>query len=143
MRLVVTTPAGIAVDADGVRHVRAEDATGAFGLLPRHDDLLTVLAISVVTWRDADDRERHVAVHGGVLAMTGGQRVEIATRQAQAGEDLAALEREVVAGYRAQAEAAAAAAREAARLESAIVRQILRYLRPGARVPRFREEAAP
>jgi len=32
VRLAVTTPAGVVVDADDVRHVRAEDATGAFGI---------------------------------------------------------------------------------------------------------------
>ncbi len=143
MRLVVTTPAGIVVDADEVHHVRAEDATGAFGLMPHHDELLTVLEISIVTWRDHDDREHHVAVCGGVLTMTAGERVEIATREAQTGDDLAALEREVVARYRAEAEATATAAREAARLESAIVRQMLHYLRPELRVPRFREEGEP
>lgn len=143
MKLVVTTPAGIVVEADDVRHVRAEDATGAFGILPRHDELLTVLAISVVTWRGGDDRENHVAVRGGVLTVTGGQHVDIATREAQAGDDLQRLEREVLARYRAEAEAAATSTREAAWLEGAIVRQILHYLHPDARVPRFREEVAP
>lgn len=143
MRLAVTTPAGILVDVDEVRHVRAEDASGAFGLMPHHDEFLTVLEISVVTWRDHDDREHHVAVRGGVLTMTAGERVEIATREAQTGDDLAELERDVVARYRAEAEATATAAREATRLESAIVRQVLHYLRPELRVPRFREESEP
>lgn len=141
MRLVVATPAGVVVEADGVRHVRAEDATGAFGVLPRHADFLTVLEISVVTWRGSDDREHHVAVRGGVLAATGGRQVEIATREAVAGDDLDALERAVVARYRAEAASAAAATRETARLEAAIVRQILRYARPDTRLPSFREEA--
>ena len=140
MKLVVTTPAGVVVDSDDVCHVRAEDATGAFGLLPHHDELLTVLAISVVRWRDSEGREHHVAVRGGVLTMTGGTYVEIATREAQAGDDLEALERDVLARYRAEAEATAAAARDAARLEAAIVRQVLRYLHPGAHLPRLREE---
>jgi len=143
MRLVVTTPAGIVVDADDVHHVRAEDATGAFGLLPHHDEFLTVLAISVVTWRDREDREHHVAVRGGVLSMSGGAHVEIATREAQTGDDLAALERDVVTRYQSEVEANATASREAARLESAIVRQVLHYLRPELRMPRFREENEP
>ena len=140
MRLVVTTPAGVVVDAEDVRHVRAEDKTGAFGLLPHHDAFLTVLAISVVTWRDRDDREHHVAVRGGVLKMARDDRVEVATRDAQAGDDLGALERAVVARYRAEAEAAAAANREAARLEAALVRRVLRYFHPDARVASVREE---
>jgi len=141
VRLVVTTPSGIAVDAADVRYVRAEDDTGAFGLLPRHGDFLTVLAISVVTWRDRDDHERHVAVRGGLLTMSAGDLVQIATRDAQPGDDLEALEHAVVARYRADAAAAAEAAREASRLETAIVRRVLRYLRPGLAIPSFREEA--
>jgi F-type H+-transporting ATPase subunit epsilon len=137
---VITTPVGIVVDVADVRHVRAEDATGAFGLLPHHDELLTVLAISVVTWRGGDTHEHHVAVAGGVLTMTGGDRVEIATRDAQAGDDLAELERAVVARYRAEVAARAATSREAAKLESALVRRVLRYVLPGTRLPSFREE---
>jgi F-type H+-transporting ATPase subunit epsilon len=143
MRLVVTTPSGIVVDVAVVRHVRAEDDTGAFGLLSHHADLLTVLAISVVTWRDEDDREHHVAVRGGVLTMTGGARIEIATREAECGDDLETLERVVVARYRAYVEASAAASSETARLEGAMVRQVLRYLRPGLAIPTFREEVEP
>lgn len=44
----------------------------------------------------------------------------------EAGDDLEALEHAVVARYRAEAEAAAAANREAARLEAALVRRVLR-----------------
>jgi len=140
MRLVITTPAGIVVDADGVQHVRAEDSTGSFGLLPHHDELLTVLAISVVTWRDRDGREHYVAVSGGVLSVTGGERVQIATRDAQAGDDLDELERAVVARYHAEAAAAAASSREMARLEGAMIRRIQRYLHPDSQIPSLPEE---
>jgi F-type H+-transporting ATPase subunit epsilon len=44
MRLIVSTPLAIVVDTDDVMHLRAEDETGAFGILPRHDNFLTVLA---------------------------------------------------------------------------------------------------
>jgi hypothetical protein len=50
MRLVVSTPTAIVVDVDRVRHVRAEDETGAFGIMAGHADFLTVLPISVLTW---------------------------------------------------------------------------------------------
>jgi len=143
VRLAVTTPAGVVVHADDVRHVRAEDATGAFGILPHHDAFLTVLAISVITWRDRGDREHHVAVRGGVLRVSRDDRVEVATRDAEAGDDLEALEHAVVARYRAEAEAAAAANREAARLEAALIRRVLRTLRPGARIGSVREESLP
>ena len=56
MRLTVTTPLAIVVEADDVAHLRAEDETGAFGILPGHADFLTALAVSVVTWRDSARR---------------------------------------------------------------------------------------
>jgi F-type H+-transporting ATPase subunit epsilon len=143
VRLVVTTQAGISVDVEGVRHVRAEDGTGAFGLLAHHGDLITVLAISVVTWRDESEREHHLAVRGGVLTMTSGELVQVATREAQAGDDLEVLERAVVERYRAEANATAAARREAMRFESAIVRRVLRYIRPTLALPALREEHEP
>ncbi len=45
-----STPAAILIDADDVRSLRAEDESGAFGVLPGHADLLTVLPPSVVRW---------------------------------------------------------------------------------------------
>ena len=45
MRLLVTTPSRSSSIATDVRHVRAEDETGAFGILHGHADFVTVLAI--------------------------------------------------------------------------------------------------
>ena len=47
MRLRITTPLSVVVDEDGILSLRAEDATGSFGILPRHADFLTSLAISI------------------------------------------------------------------------------------------------
>jgi F-type H+-transporting ATPase subunit epsilon len=79
MRLLVTTPTAILLDVDDVRHVRAEDRTGAFGIQPGHAEFLTVLTVSVLSYRDAAGVERYVAVHGGVLRVRGGSAVEVAT----------------------------------------------------------------
>ena len=46
MKLSVATPLALVVEADDVRHLRAEDDTGAFGILPGHADFLTALAVS-------------------------------------------------------------------------------------------------
>ena len=86
MRLLVTTPTSVVLDAGDVTHVRAEDETGAFGIQPGHADFITVLAISVVTWRNHRAEEHHLAVRGGVLTVRDGELVEIATREA-VGED--------------------------------------------------------
>ena len=59
MRLTVTTPLAIIIEAKDVEHLRAEDKTGAFGILPGHADFLTALAVSVATWRDEKARASH------------------------------------------------------------------------------------
>jgi F-type H+-transporting ATPase subunit epsilon len=128
MRLVITTPTALIADLDNIRHVRAEDDTGAFGILPGHADFLTALAISVLSWRDASGVEGHAAVRGGVLRVDSGDRVEVATREALIGDDLYALETSVLASFRAD-EASERRARGAiAQLELAAIRQIRDFL---------------
>lgn len=130
MRVIVTTPLATIVDTRDAAHVRAEDPSGAFGILPRHADFLTALAVSVLTWREAQGREHHVAVRGGVLSVRGGNSVLIATPEAVAGDDLHQLESEVLTRFRQQLEAERAAHTEAQRLHLAAIRQIMRLLRP-------------
>jgi F-type H+-transporting ATPase subunit epsilon len=132
MRLTVCTPLAVVVESHDVVHVRAEDDSGAFGILPHHADFLTVLALSVLTWRDAQGGERHVALRGGVLEVRGGDAVFVATREAVEGDDLHQLEREVVSRFHSERAAEQAARVDAQRLYLAAVRQIVRYLRPDA-----------
>jgi F-type H+-transporting ATPase subunit epsilon len=137
MKLIVTTPLSVVVDVDGVRHVRAEDETGAFGILRGHADFLTVLAISVITWRGTDGAEHNVAVRGGVLTVRGGNTVEVATRAAVAGDDLDALRQEVLTWFKDEAAAEEESRVGAERLHLAAIRQIQKYLEAGAHpVPR-------
>lgn len=145
MRLLVTTPLEVLVDVADVQHVRAEDATGAFGIQPGHAAFVSVLEISVVTWRAAGTegrraRERHVAVRGGVLMMRDGSQVEIAARDGAVGDDLEQLQGEVLARYRTERAAESAARTSGTRLQLGAIRMIQRYLdagrRPVANVPR-------
>jgi F-type H+-transporting ATPase subunit epsilon len=129
MKLLVTTPTAILLDVDGVRHVRAEDSTGAFGIQPGHAEFLTVLSVSVVSYRDAAGVERYVAVHGGVLRVSRGCRVEVATSEALAGDDLGALASDVIARYRSEAEAEATARTRATQLHLMAIRGIYRVAR--------------
>ncbi len=130
MKFVVTTPTEISVDEEPVRHVRAEDFSGAFGIEPRHADLLTTLAICVVRWRDQRNVEHYVAVRGGVLRVRDGKVVEIATREAVVSDDLGHLRSQVLAAMIKNVEAEQSARSGALRLEHAAIRQIYRYLRP-------------
>ena len=130
MKLTVCTPLSILVEASAVAHVRAEDSTGVFGILPGHADFLTVLALSVLSWRDEAGTERHVALRGGVLEVRGGDTVFVASREAVLGDDLTQLELEVVSRFNCEQVAERSARLDAQRLYLAAVRQIVRYLRP-------------
>ena len=130
MKLAVSTPLAIVVEAGDVAHVRGEDATGAFGILPGHADFLTVLATSVVTWRDPRGSEHYVAVRGGVLEVRDGNAVAIATREAVVGDDLHMLESKVLVEFERRLAEEQTARADAQRLYSAAIRQIIRYLRP-------------
>ena len=129
MRLTVTTPLAIVVEASDVVHLRAEDDTGAFGILPGHADFLTALAVSVASWRDDRGAEHHVAVRGGMLEVSDGDAIAIATPEAVPGDDLHRLESEVLAKFRRQLDEEQAVRTDAQRLYLAAIRQIARFLR--------------
>jgi len=130
MKLTITTPLATLVRAEDVAHVRAEDPSGGFGVLPGHADFLTVLAISVLTWKDMSGREHHVAVRGGMLSVRAGAEVIVATPEAVTSDDLHGLETEVLARYRRELEEERAAHTESQRLHVVAIRQIMRLLRP-------------
>ena len=130
MNLTVTTPLAIITKAENVAHVRAEDDTGAFGILRGHADFLTALAISVVSWRDVRGAEHHIAVRGGMLAVSGGDTITVATREAVADDDLHRLETEVLASFQRRSEEEITARTDAQRLYLAAIRRIYGFLRP-------------
>jgi F-type H+-transporting ATPase subunit epsilon len=130
MRLLITTPTSVIIDERDVVAIRAEDYSGSFGVLDGHADFLTALTVSVVSWRRAGDRQHFCAVRRGVLSVTNGNQVAIATREAIAGDDLARLEHEVLAQFHEAIEAEEAARTESLRLQMQAMRQIIRYLRP-------------
>jgi F-type H+-transporting ATPase subunit epsilon len=133
MRLRITTPLAVVVDADGVRALRADDATGSFGVMTGHADFLTSLAIGVVTWRNADGTPHYCAVRRGMLSVTGGQDIAIATREAVAGDDLVTLDQTVLARFRADTETERAERVDSMQLQLNAIRQIVRHLRTGGR----------
>lgn len=130
MRLLITDPTAVVADHDDVVSLRAEDETGGFGILPGHADFLTVLTVSVVGWRHADGRQAYCAVRRGVLSVQGGQRIAIATREAERGDDLDGLETSVLVRFRADAEAERTGRVAATRLHAETVRRIIEALRP-------------
>jgi F-type H+-transporting ATPase subunit epsilon len=130
MRLLITTPTSVAVDRNNVMAIRAEDESGSFGILPGHADFLTALTVSVVSWRGAQPPRQFCAVRRGVLSVTAGNEVAIATRAAIVSDDLARLEHVILAQFREDLEAERTARTESLQLQMQAIRQIIHYLRP-------------
>ena len=133
MKLLITTPTTIVVDEPDASAVRAEDESGSFGILDGHDDFLTALTVSVVSWHSADSPPRYCAVRRGILSVAGGREVAIATREAIVGDDLDRLEQVVLADFLQKADSERAARMTALELQMKAIRQIVRYLRPERR----------
>ena len=132
MRLRISAPTAIAVDCDVVS-VRGEDASGGFGILKGHADFLTVLEVSVVSWRQADGKSGYCAVRNGILTVRGGDQIVIATREAHAGDDLDQLEAVVLAGYRQHGEAERSCRTASAKLRMQAIRYMVDALHGGPR----------
>lgn len=136
MRLLITTPSKVLVDDTDVISVRAEDQSGSFGILNGHADFLTALTVSVVSWRPIKGAELFCVVRRGVLSVSNGNLVAIATREALVGDDLDRLEQEVMTEFRNQVETERIARSGSLQLQLRAMRQIVQYLRPG-QVGRF------
>ena len=96
MRLRLTNPTRVLVDRE-VTYVQAEDRSGRFAILPRHEPFLTALAPSILVYRYEEHgrrRESYVAVRGGVLRVTKDE-VQVAVRDAHLSDDLAGLREEI------------------------------------------------
>lgn len=130
MRLLITTPTTVVVDDPDVVALRAEDDSGSFGILQGHADFLTALSVSIVSWRRSDGARKFCAVRHGVLSVTKGTEVAIATRQALTGDDLDHLEQVVLANFQQEIEFERAARSESLQLQMKAIRQIVRFLRP-------------
>jgi F-type H+-transporting ATPase subunit epsilon len=124
LTLRIVTPLSIVVD-EAVASVRAEDASGGFGILAGHADFLTGLTISVVSWRGGDGTQRYCAVRGGVLTVNGGKTVAIATREAVTGDDLVTLDQAVLARFRSDIDQERTEHVESTRLQLSAVRRLV------------------
>lgn len=134
MRLLVTTPMLVIIEVQDVQHVRAEDSTGAFGILPGHTDFLTVLSVSVVTWKDREGMEHHIAVRGGVLTVRDGDLVEIATPEAVSNDKMSELVQSVLERFSDQERAEEQSRLSSAQLNLAAIRQLQRYIVSGSKI---------
>lgn len=131
MKLLITGPIAIAVEAADVVSLRAEDASGSFGVLTGHADFLTALSISVVSWRHTDGHAGYCAVRGGILTITGGYDISIATREAHVGDNLDQLETVVLADYHSHIECERTERTASARLRMQAIRHMVQALDGG------------
>lgn len=136
MRLRIVTPLSVVVDED-IDALRAEDPSGCFSVLPGHTPFLTALAISIVSWRVADT-ERYCAVRGGVMTIGKQASIDIATREAVAGDNLATLDREVLARFQSDADDERVEHVETMRLQLNAIRHMVSRLKPGTHGGEFR-----
>ncbi|MFD1195321.1 F0F1 ATP synthase subunit epsilon [Seohaeicola saemankumensis] len=139
MRLRIVTPLSVIVDSQ-IDSLRAEDASGSFGVLSGHAPFLTALAVSIVSWRQAD-AERFCAVRGGVMTVSHADdhatMVDIATREAVAGDDLAILDRQVLARFQSDEDQERMDHVETVRLQLNAIRRMISRLKPGANAGEF------
>jgi len=80
-----------------VTYVQAEDPSGRFGILPRHEPYLTTVVPSILVYRYSEgggEREAYLAVRHGVLRVTK-DGVQVAVREAHTSDDLAGLQEEI------------------------------------------------
>lgn len=128
LHLTIATPFAVLADEPAVRTLRAEDASGGFGILPGHMDFLTVLPASVLRWENEQRQKHYCAVRGGLLTVNGGQVVSVVCRQGIVGDDLSKLAAEVKAMREMEADQEHQARTEQMRMHARAVRQLMRYL---------------
>lgn len=122
MRLILTLPARVEIDQQ-VDKVVAEAIDGHFGILPRHVDMVTLLAPGILSYT-SDGVEHFVAIDGGLLAKIGDQ-VQVATTSCAGGVGLDELRRVVEESYQRVEESELAARAALTRLETDLVRRLV------------------
>ena len=102
----------------------------------------------MLRWTRRDEPTRFCALSGGVLTISGGNRVAVACRRGTLGDDLETLQAAVAAQRAAELDADRRARVEQTQLHARAMRQLMRYLRgdghmPGGGSVPFTGEAAP
>lgn len=131
LKLIVTTPLQIILREDAVISLRAEDASGDFGIRPGHTDFLTVIDAGVMRWRAAEGPWRYCALRGGIFSVTGGNEVRVACREAIVSDDLASLQARVSAVRKEALDESRRARAQGVKLYAHAVRRLMHELAAG------------
>jgi len=113
----------------GIVSLRAEDASGSFGIRPGHADLLTVLNVGVLSWTLASGQTRYCAVRRGVLMVTQGRHIDVATREALIDDQLKRLSQTVLTRFRQRDETEQERRNAHQQFELQALREMLRCLK--------------
>ena len=131
LKLTVTTPLQIVLREDAVISLRAEDASGDFGIRPGHTDFLTVIDAGVMRWRTAEGPWRYCALRGGIFSVTGGNEVRVACREAIISDNLASLRPRVAAARKEALDESRRARAQGVKLYAHAVRRLMHELAAG------------
>lgn len=128
--LTIATPTQMLVDKQAIKTLRAMDDSGSFGVLAKHENLITAICDSVLRWQDGAGQRHYCAVRSGVLSVENGSSVNIACREGLLGDDVSLLEARVRKYHLSEADANQAEVIRQLRLHTQAMRKIMTYLRP-------------
>ena len=131
LKLTVTTPLQIVLQENAVISLRAEDASGDFGIRPGHTDFLTVIDAGVMRWRTAEGPWQYCALRGGIFSVTGGNEVRVACREAIISDNLASLRPRVAAARKEALDESRRARAHGVQLYAHAVRRLMHELAAG------------
>ncbi|MEZ6002202.1 F0F1 ATP synthase subunit epsilon [Hyphomonas sp.] len=131
LKLTVTTPLQIILQEEAVASLRAEDASGDFGIKPGHTDFLTVIDAGVMRWRMTEGPWRYCALRGGIFSVTGGNEVRVACREAIVSDDLTSLRARVTTARKEALDESRRARAQGVKLYAHAVRRLMHELAAG------------
>lgn len=123
MRLKVITPTGTVLNEEVTRIV-AEGPDGAFGMLPRHADHVSLLSPGILTYETQGGTERYVGIDSGTLVKCAVE-VLVSVLGAVKSDRLEGLGQRVAREFSVQDEEEREARSALARLEAGFVRGFL------------------
>jgi F-type H+-transporting ATPase subunit epsilon len=110
---------------DDVHSFVAADDSGSFGLLARHERMMTVLGFGLARFRTADGAWHYVALPGGLAYFADGE-LFVCTRRYVLGEDYRRVAAAVEETLRAEERALGTLRLSVVRLEREMMRRLLR-----------------
>jgi len=116
---------------DDVESFVARDASGAFGLLARHERMMTVLGYGLARFRSTGNDWHYLALPGGLLYVVDGE-LYLSTRRYVLGDDFRTVAAAIDSTLMAEESALRSLKESVVRLEREMVRRLWRLGGSGA-----------